>query len=261
MMISGQSAVSLAAPSAASSAVANKDTMTVAGRGGAASAPVPSDAPHAGTGKKDFATVAKEARSAIDAAYERLGKENGASLSLQERLSVFATMDRRSLYAVASNAGGHFSREERFGAEDAMELQFQQARGVDPFNPASIPTTATGMAAASKAGITFLDGVSDEEKGSVTWAAYRATAQNFYEAVSQGAGEVPENLDSDNPLVKVLKAAMTVARGDPARDRTEGRMDTLDGLKNQPWAKGFEVQIDQAFRESARQGALIDHKV
>ncbi|MBP2316906.1 hypothetical protein [Azospirillum soli] len=257
MMISGQSAVT----PAASTVVANKDAKAVAARSETASAPAPSDVSQAAGGKKDFATVAKDARSAIDAAYKKVGVENGASLSLQDRLSVFSTMDRRSLYAVASNAGGHFSKEEQFGAADAMELQFQQARGIDPFNPATIPNTASGMAAASKAGIKFLDSVSDEEKQSVTWAAHRATAQNFYEAVSQGAGETPENLDSDNPLVKVLKAAMTAGRGDPARDRTEGRMDTLEGLKKQPWAKGFEAQIDQAFRESARQGSLLDRKV
>ncbi len=255
MIISGQSVASVPIGG-------NPGAKATGGGTPATTAAAPAaDLSQAGPVKKDFATVAKDARSTLDAVYQQRGKGTDIHTTGKEWGAIFAGMDRRSLYAVSSNAGGHFSQDEQRGAAEAMEQQFQRARGIDPFNPATVPNTASGMAAAAKAGIKFLDSVSDEEKQSVTWAANRSMGQAFYEAVSQGAGEEPENLDSDNPLVKVLKAAMTSARGDPARDRTEGRMDTLEGLKNQPWAKGLEAQIDQAYRATLKQGSLLDRNV
>jgi len=254
MMISGQSAVS----AASFSTIANKTAKAATDANTAA---VPSEASGAGAVKKDFATVAKDARATLDAAYQQRGKGSDLYTTGKDWGEIFAGMDRRSLYAVASNASGQFSQVEQWGAESVMEQQLQAAQGLDPDNPASLAAFTNNPSAGAKAAVKFLDTVSDEEKQSVKWASYRASSQHFYELTAQGDGQVPENLDSDNPLVKVLKAALGAAKGDPARDRSEGRMDTLEGLKNQPWAKGFEAQIDQAFRESARQGSLLDRKV
>ncbi|GJD38716.1 MULTISPECIES: hypothetical protein [Methylobacterium] len=56
--------------------------------------------------------------------------------------------------------------------------------------------------------VTYLDNVSAEEKGSFDWAKERAAMQSNYEARSRFEGEQPENLDSTNQTVKLIKAAL-----------------------------------------------------
>lgn len=254
MMISGQSAVSAASLSAA-------PNKTAKAAPDANSANAPSDVSNAGPAKKDFTTVAKDARASLDAVYQQRGKALDMHTSGKEWETIFAGLDRRALYAVASNAGGQFSKDEQGAADFLMGKQLERAQGIDADNPASVAASLNNMANGMKAGVKFLDTVSDEEKQSALWAVNRASMQHSYELVAAREGKEVENLDSDNPLAKLLKTALGAAKGDPARDRSEGRMDTLEGLKNQPWAKGFEAQIDQAFRESARQGSLLDRKV
>lgn len=152
------------------------------------------------SGKKDFATVAKDARASLDATYQKLGRDGDIYTDWRP---IFQDMDRRSLYAVASNQGGQFNPLEQDMAKSAMGKQVEVAMGLD--NPVNAANPTAGM---SKAGITFLDGVSDEEKASFDWAKQRAATQFTYEVQSKQEGQEPENLDSDSPLVKLLKGGI-----------------------------------------------------
>ncbi len=63
-------------------------------------------------------------------------------------------------------------------------------------------------------------------------------------------GRTPENLDSDIPLVKLIRAAMATMQNDPGRGITTGSITNAAGLKNQEWFKGFESQLDVALMET-----------
>ena len=81
--------------------------------------------------KKDFATVAKEARATLDAGYRKLGKTGDVYTTAEEWKTAFGGMDRRSLYAVASSAGGQFSKDEQGAAKYLMAQQQGAAMGLD----------------------------------------------------------------------------------------------------------------------------------
>ncbi|WP_454019109.1 hypothetical protein [Azospirillum sp. Marseille-Q6669] len=156
-------------------------------------------------GKKDFATVAKEARAAIDAKYAELaanGKPMDYMHATQESWdTVYGGLDRRSLFAIASNSDGSFSKDEQDTAQSIMSQQQGQAMmAADP--------TGNDHAARFRAGVAFLEGVSDEEKGSANWAVQRAATQFGYEQSMRSSGREPDDLDSESPLVAMIKGAM-----------------------------------------------------
>ncbi len=156
-------------------------------------------------GKKDFATVAKDTRAAIDAKYAELaanGKPMDYMHATQESWdTVYGRLDRRALFAIASNSDGSFSKDEQDTAQSIMSQQQGQAMmAADP--------TGNDLAARFRAGVAFLEGVSDEEKGSANWAVQRAANQFGYEQTMRSSGREPDDLDSENPLVAMIKGAM-----------------------------------------------------
>lgn len=173
-------------------------------------------------GRKDFATVAKDARAALDAAYQSFGKtgENGKPIgqngtTAKEWQSLLGGLDRRSLYAIASNEGGQFNESERIGAENLMDKELTNAMGVDQTIAAAGKITSDMFLK----GVRFMDGVSDEEKTSMFWAEKRAGLQFSYEGRSRQEGKEPENVDSESPLAKLIKGGLENLRrtGDPSR--------------------------------------------
>lgn len=154
-------------------------------------------------GKKDFATVAKDARASLDAAFQKMGRTADTHTTDAEWKTAVSGLDRRSLYAVASNQGGQFNQMEQDLAKYTMSKQVDTAMGLD--DPVAAANATSSM---SKAEIQFLDGVSDEEKTSFDWAKRRASAQFGYEMLSKREGKEPENLDSENPIVKLIKGGL-----------------------------------------------------
>jgi hypothetical protein len=165
--------------------------------------------------RKDFAAVAKDARATVDAGYRKLGKTGDIYTTAQEWKAAFGGMDRRSLYAVASNQGGRFSKEEQGAAKYVMAQQQGAAMGLD----LGAIRFESDPAAGYKAGIAFLDSVSDEEKASFEWAVQRAASQYAYDVLMRRDGKEPENLDSTNPVVKMIKGALDAlaATDDPSQ--------------------------------------------
>ena len=157
-----------------------------------------------GGAKKGFATVADNARATLDAGYRKLGKTGDIYTTAEEWKTAFGGMDRRSLHAVAKNAGGQFGKEEQGAAKYFMAQQQGAAMGLD----VGAIQFESDPAAGYKAGIEFLDGVSDEEKASFEWAVQRAASQYAYEVLMRRDGKEPENLDSTNPVVKMIKDAL-----------------------------------------------------
>jgi hypothetical protein len=74
--------------------------------------------------------------------------------------------------------------------------------------------TGTDAAAGLKAGIAFLDGVSEEEKASANWSVQRAAAQLGYENTMRAQDKVPLLPESSSPIVRMIKGAMQAKAGE-----------------------------------------------
>lgn len=175
-------------------------------------------------GKKDFATVAKDARATIDGKYAELaakGKPMDYMHATQESWdTVFGELDRSSLFAIASNSGGSFSKDEQDTAQSIMSHQQGQAMMADD-------PTGGDPAARYRAGASFLEGVSDEEKTSSNWAVQRAAVQFGHEQSMRESGREPDALDSDSPLVRMIKGAL-----DGLKDKAPGSVATGGYVKD-----------------------------
>ena len=57
--------------------------------------------------------------------------------------------------------------------------------------------------------------------------------------------ETPENLDSDSPMVKLIKSAMNTMKDSLERGFTHGTLSSKEDLKRQTWFQGFEDQLDE----------------
>jgi len=206
--------------------------------------------------QKSFKQVAIDARAGMDAQYAAMkasGKPfDSNSWEGKDWNTVMGNLDRRSLYAVRSNEGGQFSKEEQDMAQSFMVRQQGLAMGLY-----SGPTSKEGtfkspfgsLSDGFKNGIKFLDSVSSEEKSSVEWVVARASAQIGYESVAENERRVPEKLDSENPLAQLITRSMKAMKHHPNSAVTTGWLLTADDLKRQPWFKGYESQLDQLMQQ------------
>ncbi len=151
--------------------------------------------------------------------------------------TLMGDLDRRSLYAQSI-----MSQQQGLAMGLYSGPTSQQGKFVDPF--------FGDHAERMKAAVKFLDGVSNDEKTSIAWAASRAGAQSAYEWIMEGEGKTPERLDSPNLLVRLLMAAMSTMKDNMERGVSTGPIETADDLKRQPWFKGFEAQLDAAIQQT-----------
>lgn len=124
-----------------------------------------------------FEQVAADARVRLDDKYARMSASGAAyadnSPDGRDTNSLVGDLDRRSLYAVSSNAGGLFSKKEQQDATSAMDQQLGLAMGfysgsidagkdfVDPYKGDDLKRF--------KVALNFLDHVSREERSSPAW--------------------------------------------------------------------------------------------
>lgn len=208
---------------------------------------------------KTLDQVGTDARERMDAAYKAMEASRQPfdynSAEGRDWNSLMGSLDRRSLYAVSSNTGGQFTKQEQDIAKTLMSQQQSLASGLyhgptsqmgsytDPYNG--------DVSAKFKAAASFLDKVSGDEKSSVAWASSRAAAQISYQWRMSGSNEPAEDLSSDNPLVKLIVSAMdTVRTGGAGRGMSGNAIHSADDLKKEKWFKGFESQLDGAMRQA-----------
>lgn len=191
----------------------------------------------------------------MDNNYERLesiGKPYPPNNAPAESInSLLGELDRRALYAVASNQGEMFTKDEQAIARNKMNQQQGLAMGLysgptSEKNQFSDPFVGN-MASKFKAGLEFLDAVGNEEKGtSFEYAHQRAGIQKAYESASIENGEIPEDFMSDSPLIMLLYEAMKAADTSESRSMTEGLIQNAEDIRKQSWFNGYESRLDDA---------------
>jgi hypothetical protein len=248
------------ASSSASTATQSGGTSTTQATTTAPSSATPSaediaaaKAAAANSGSYSFSVVAQNALTTLNANIKTLGITLSDSTTGAQSQQIFGSLDRRSMYAVASNEGGQFTTLEQQMASYYMNYQLTVVQG----NVSAAGSDSAAMADFNNS-IKFLQNVSPEEKASVGWAMDMAAAKTSYNDFAADAGEPAQTSDGTNPLVKMLMAAMKAAQSDASKDMTVGQTDTLSGILSQPWAQGFESEIQQAYAVTVRQGSSLN---
>ncbi|MCG8493952.1 MAG: hypothetical protein MI743_20225 [Sneathiellales bacterium] len=187
-----------------------------------------------------FSDVAASARETLDTKYQQMMASGEPYGSIQsegrDRNAAFGEFDRRALYAIASNEGGHFSKDEQNAAKSIMSQQQGNAMGFGS-GPTRVAEEHVNpflgdKAASFKAMNSFLDNVSAEERAtSVEWAQQRAAGQRIYEDHARKQGEEPEPFNSDNALLNLFLEAFDSWNADEARfnDHFKRYEDRVDG--------------------------------
>lgn len=137
---------------------------------------------------KSFNEVAKDAREELNSQYKTMADEskpfNYNSQDGVDTNELFKNFDRRALFAVASNEGGNFSKQEQDMARSIMSSQLGLASGFYS-GPARLQkeyvSSSSNNTHANQADamLSFLNGVSDEEKNSGKWMLEVVGAENL----------------------------------------------------------------------------------
>ncbi|SFL84373.1 hypothetical protein SAMN05192568_101234 [Methylobacterium pseudosasicola] len=194
------------------------------------------------TDKKSFSQVAVDARKFLNAGYQKLGKVADAATTDQDWHGTIRiqNLDRRALYAIATNHGSLFSATEVKAAKS--EVASIEARASKAANP-----RGTDAAAAAKAAITVLDGAGPEEKASLDWAQRRAAAQVQYQGLAKERhqGRAALSVETDNPVVNhFVKAWSELEKSKAyAQDPASARIEDTPS-----WSKG--VSLWKSLQES-----------
>ncbi|NVN87335.1 MAG: hypothetical protein HXX15_14745 [Rhodopseudomonas sp.] len=198
----------------------------------------------------DFTTVTAQARTTLDGLYAAakvsgpIGSDGKPSIDL-------AKLDRRALFAIATNNAGKFTAAEQSVA--ATELGGR-------FNAALAPATATAKLTGDfsgiyKAALTYLDGASSEEKATAAWSAQRAAVVKGVQATQQDPTKAPSGIAND-PVATYL-AQDSAGSAAPTQDFSsvaKAVRAALDAQASAATAAGKELVFDSG----RKTGQLVD---
>jgi hypothetical protein len=206
---------------------------------------------------KDFAAVTADARSALDALYAA-AKVKGPIDAAGKTTIDLSSLDRRSLFAVATNNGGKFSSDEQKTAYNELVNRFK-----DALAPAAATSKLTGdFSPVYKAALDFLDGASSEEKATATWSSQRDAVLKGVQATQQDPTTAPVGISND-PVAAYLAQD---ASGSPTTTQdistvAKNVRATLDAQAKAAAADGKELVFDSR-RKTGQQADLgsIDNR-
>ena len=186
-------------PSLADALSGNESSATNLTLSDAAKAQLASAAP-----AKDFSTVTSEARTALDGLYTAAKVTKPVDDAGKTTIDL-TSLDRRTLFAIATNNAGKFSADEQ--AVAGKELG-------NRFNAALAPATATAQLTGNfsgiyKAALDYLDGASGEEKATTSWAAQRAAVVKGVQATTQDPTKAPADISGDPVAAYLAQDAAT----------------------------------------------------
>ena len=191
----------------------------------------------------DIATVTSDARVTLDRLYTVAGVK--APIVDGKTTINLSTLDRRSLFAISTNNAGKFTPDEQAVAATELKQRFATALA-----PSLATTRLTGDYSVSyKAALDYLDGASDEEKATATWAGQRAAVLKGYQATQQDPNKAPTGIAGD-PIAAALAGTAPPANGS-ARDISSVASDVrafLDQQKSEAASNGKELVYDSRIK-------------
>jgi hypothetical protein len=213
-----------------------------------------SDAAKAAMQAQDDPTdsVAAAARSAID---QLLADAKAKAVMSNGKPTIdMSGMDRRSLYAIASNQGGSFTADEQKLATSAMSNNFQAALA----GPVAASRTTGDYAAIYQAGLDYLNQAGPEEKASAGWIQQQAALGMGLLQANATPGVMPTGVAND-AVASYVKALGGVAPTTAKSDIDEVSGDARAAVDAQ-YAKGADVsQLDlSAFDDRSLAAIALD---
>jgi len=146
----------------------------------------------AATAAKDFTAVISDSRAAIDKLYKTAGVTAPYDSSGKPTIDL-TSLDRRALFAIASNAGGKFTDAEQTLAGVTRIAGFNAA-----LSPSAQTAKLTGdYGVVYKAAADYLDGASSEEKATATWQAERSAVAKGLTATQNEPSKIPSGITGD----------------------------------------------------------------
>jgi hypothetical protein len=141
---------------------------------------------------KDIATVVTDLRAKLAAQY--VAAKATGPLDKDGKLTIdLSTLDRRSLYAMATNNGGTFTADEQKVAQAELGNRFNAALA-----PAAGTAKLTGdFSGIYKAALDYLDAAGSEEKASAAWSAQREAVLKGIQATEQTPTKAPSGIAND----------------------------------------------------------------
>ncbi|MHC2468668.1 hypothetical protein [Bradyrhizobium embrapense] len=187
----------------------------------------------------DFATVTNDARVTLDRLWT-VARVKKPIVDGKTTIDL-STLDRRALFAISTNNGGKFTPDEQAVAATELKQRFDEAMA-----PSLATTRLTGDYSVSyKAALDYLDGASDEEKATATWASERAAVLKGAQATQQDPNKAPTGIRGD-PIAAALAGTTPPTTSKP-RDFSSVASDVrafLDRQKSEAAKGGKELVYD-----------------
>jgi hypothetical protein len=197
--------------------------------------------------EKDFSAVAAEARAILDRLYQKAGVT--VPLAGERPTIDLTTIDRRTLFAIASNS--KFTADEQKAAGQELQRRFDAALGP----PAAAAQLIGDYSTLYKAALDYLDGMSTEEKATDAWARQRAAVAQGLDVAKARPATVPRGIAGD-PVADFLARSADGAKDDAAGRQSAARAArlALDQQYDAARKRGQEIVFDPR----RRSGRLID---
>jgi len=161
-------------------------------------------------------------------------------------------LDRRALYAIASNSQGVFTPDEQTVAAQELQKRFDAAMG-----PALNAAKLVGdYSALYKTALAYFDNMSPEEKADPGWAKQRAALAQGYQQTLQDPSSLPKNV-LDDPLADFITRSAQIDDSETGKsfgDVATSARAALDQQYASAKAKGLIVNLDP----NRRTGQAVD---
>jgi len=193
----------------------------------------------------DAAALATQARAFLDEQYRALGI---TSPLIDGQVAVdFTSQSRASLGAVAANAQGLFSADERRAATQALQSRFESAMA----SHVVLARHSGDYAGLYQAASDYLSEAGADERATPAWQLQSQAVATGLAAASKSWGKAPSTGDDNDPvralLAKTTQHAATADAGDAASLAAQARA-WLDAQANRARDNGSELVFDKARR-------------
>lgn len=159
---------------------------------------------------QDFATVTAGARKALDNLYKAANVTT--PFADDEPAFDISSLDRRAVYAIASNSQGLFTADEQKLAAQELQQRFDAA-----MKPAlEAAKLVNDYGSLYKTALAYFDEMSPEEKADPAWAQQRAALSQGYQTALQNPAALPQNIPND-PIAAFIARDAEAPASDPAK--------------------------------------------
>lgn len=199
---------------------------------------------------QDFSTVTADARAALNNLYK---EENVAVPVANGKPTIdLSRLDRRAVYAIASNSEGLFTPDEQSVAAQELQNRFDAAMG-----PALSAAKLVGdYSTLYKTALAYLDDMSPEEKADPNWAKQRAALSQGYQAALQDPSTLPQNIPGD-PVADFIARNAEAPATDTAATFSDVATDARAALDKQ-YASAKANNTILNFNPNRRSGQAVD---